>query len=198
MDTTIDPPLGLAEQNRSLTGTFAGYSTRLHHFIRRRVADPGDAEDILQEVFSELVEAQRLLHPIEQVGAWLFRVARNRITDVLRRRRTRGVELPLHEPAAAGNDPDAPSWEQVLASPDAGPHAQLTRRTLLRALDEALQALPAAQREVFVAHELEGRSFRDLSAESGVPVNTLLSRKHCAVQQLRRQLQSVYDDFETV
>jgi len=185
----------MAEQNRSLAATFARDGARLRSFIRRRVADPGDAEDILQDVFQELIEAGRMLRPIEQVGAWLFRVARNRITDLLRRKRTRGVELSLEDSGDATEEPSGESILDWLPSAQAGPEAAYTRRLLLEELDDALDELPHEQRSVFIAHELEGRSFKDLAAETGVGVNTLLSRKRYAVLHLRRRLQAIHDEF---
>jgi RNA polymerase sigma factor (sigma-70 family) len=150
---------------------------RLRNFIRRRVADPRDAEDILQDVFSALVETSRLL-TIEHVTGWLFRVARNRITDLLRSR----LEVPL-------------DFEDLLPSPDAGPEAEYARRLLLEALERAIGELPPDQREVFIAHELEGRSFKNIAAATGVPLNTLLSRKRYAVLRLRERLRQIYDDL---
>jgi RNA polymerase sigma factor (sigma-70 family) len=184
----------MAEENRSLADTFAQESARLRSFVRRRVVDPADAEDILQDAFYELVEARRMLRPIEQVGAWLFRVARNRITDLMRRRRTRGTELSSTEANLIDEFPGE-SIEDRLPSPDAGPEAAYARRILLEALDDALEELPEEQRSVFVAHELEGRSFKDLAAESGVALNTLLARKRYAVLHLRRRLQAIHDEF---
>ena len=163
---------------------------RLLNFIRRRVPDPADAEDILQDVFSRLVEANRLLMPIEHVTGWLFRVARNRITDLFRRKR------PDRFGDAAGADADEDvRMEDLLPSPDAGPEAQYERRVLLEELERALAELPAEQREVFVAHELEGRSFKEIAAATGANVNTLLSRKRYAVLRLRERLQDVYDEL---
>lgn len=185
----------MADADRSLAETIAREGARLRRFVRRRVADPFDVDDILQDVFHELLEAQRLLRPIEQVGAWLLRVARHRIIDLARRRATRGVELSDGAAADASEDAAGSSIEELLPSPDAGPEAAFTRRLLLEELDEALQELPREQRDVFVAHELEGRSFKDLAAESGVGVSTLLSRKRYAVLHLRRRLQAIYDDF---
>jgi RNA polymerase sigma factor (sigma-70 family) len=193
MDARLDASWRMAEDNRSLADTFAQESARLRNFVRRRVADAGDAEDILQDVFYELVEARRMLRPIEQVGAWLFRVARHRIVDLMRRRRTRGVATG-HDPAA-GDEGLEDSIEDWLPSPDAGPEAAYARGLLLEALDDALDELPAAQRSVFIAHELEGRSFKDLAAETGVGVNTLLARKRYAVLHLRRRLQAIHDEF---
>src|SRR5450432_858243 len=191
----MDASWPMAEQNRSLAATFARDGARLRSFIRRRVADPGDAEDSLQDVFQELIEAGRMLRPIEQVGAWLFRVARNRITDLLRRKRTRGVELSLEDSGDATEEPSGESILDWLPSAQAGPEAAYTRRLLLEELDDALDELPHEQRSVFIAHELEGRSFKDLAAETGVGVNTLLSRKRYAVLHLRRRLQAIHDEF---
>ncbi|HEX4165742.1 MAG TPA: sigma-70 family RNA polymerase sigma factor, partial [Bryobacteraceae bacterium] len=161
-------------------------------FIRSRVPDPGDAEDIFQEVFYELVAAYRLMKPVEQVGAWLFRVASNRIVDLFRSKR----------PAVLGNDAvletedgESRQWEELLPSPGAGPDAAYARSVLLDQLDAALDDLPEEQRDVFVAHEIEGRSFKELSEASGVSINTLLSRKRYAVLQLRRRLQAIYNEF---
>ena len=165
--------------------------SRLRNFIRRRVPDPRDAEDILQDVFCELVEANRLLMPIEHVTGWLFRVARNRITDLFRKRK------PESFPDAAIADPvgELMQFEDLLPSPDAGPAALYARHVLLEELELALDELPDEQREVFIAHELEGRSFKEMAAESGVSVNTLLSRKRYAVLHLRARLQSIYDEL---
>ena len=151
---------------------------RLRNFIRRRVRDPLDAEDILQDVFHALVEANRLVMPIDHVTGWLYRVARNRITDLFRARTTVPLEL-----------------EDLLPSPRGGPEAEFARTLLLEALEQAIAELPAEQREVFVAHEIEGRSFKDMSAASGVSINTLLSRKRYAVLRLRERLRTTYDDL---
>ena len=164
---------------------------RLRNFIRKRVADQGDAEDILQDVFYELMEAYRLMKPIEQVGAWLFRVARNRITDRFRKQRTEAVQ----DRNAGGESGDAIRLEDLLPSPEAGPDAAYARSVLVEELEDALGELPEEQRAVFIAHEIEGRSFKELAAESGVSVNTLLSRKRYAVLHLRRRLQTIYDEF---
>ena len=176
------------EQGRRLTDDFAREGPRLKNFIRRRVADEADVEDILQEVFSELFEAYRLLQPIEQVGAWLFRVARNRITDRYRRRDTEArLELPESE--------EGESLLDLLPDPGAGPEAAYLRSALLEELDEALAELPEEQQNVFIAHEFEGKSFKDIAAETGVSLNTLLARKHYALKHLRRRLQTIYDDI---
>jgi RNA polymerase sigma factor (sigma-70 family) len=161
------------------------------------VPDPSDVEDILQEVFYELVEANRLLMPIDHVTGWLFRVARNRITDLFRKKKpeTFSDAGPLH---LGDEDGELVRIEDLLPSPDAGPEALYFRNVLLDELEAALDELPDdpyGQREVFVAHELEGRSFKELSAESGVNINTLLSRKRYAVLHLRERLQSIYDEF---
>jgi RNA polymerase sigma factor (sigma-70 family) len=178
------------EQDRRIADVVDRERSRLHHFIRRRVPDPRDAEDILQDVFCELVEANRLLMPIDHVTGWLFRVARNRITDLFRKK---GPER--FSEAAAGGDDDRLSFEDLLPSPDAGPEALYARQVLLDELELAIDELPDDQREVFVAHELEGCSFKEMAARTGVNVNTLLSRKRYAVLRLRERLQGVYDAF---
>ena len=180
------------EQDRRITEAVEREQNRLRAFIRRRVPDQGDAEDILQEVFYELVEAYRRMKPIEQVGAWLFRVARNRITDLFRKKKP---EISTNDPVAAGEeDGGVIMLQDLLPSPEAGPEAAYARTLLLDELDEALEELPEEQREVFVAHELEGLSFKQLAAETGLSVNTL-SRKHYAVLHLRQRLREVYDEF---
>jgi RNA polymerase sigma factor (sigma-70 family) len=168
------------EQDRRISEVVDREQSRLRSFIRRRVPDPRDAEDVLQDVFAELVEANRLLMPIDHVTGWLFRVARNRITDLFRRKR----------PETSGD-----TLEDLLPSPDAGPEAQYARQLLLEELESAIGELPAAQREVFIGHELEGRGFKEMAAASGVSVNTLLSRKRYAVLQLRERLQRVHDEL---
>ncbi|MFM0186750.1 RNA polymerase sigma factor [Paraburkholderia nemoris] len=184
-------PKSMIERDTDITATVLRERTKLGNFIRRRVHDQGDAEDILQDVFHEFVQAYRLPAPIEQASAWLFRVARNRIIDRFRKRR----EEPLADMA---DDPDDVEYRLDLALPatDAGPEALYARSVLLEALQEALNELPADQRDVFVAHELEGRSFKELAAESGVGVNTLLARKRYAVLHLRVRLQAVYDELD--
>lgn len=184
----------MADQDRNITAVIERERGRLRSFIGRRVSDPGDVDDILQDVFFELVAASRLLQPIEQVGAWLFRVARNRIVDRFRRK---SVEPTKFEGSSAIVDEDEPSLEELLPSPDAGPEARYARRLLLEELDAALEELPAAQREVFVAHELEGRSFRELASETGLSINTLLARKRYAVLHLRDRLQAIHMEFNT-
>lgn len=180
------------EQDRRLSDVIAREQARLRRFIRARVRSDSDAEDIFQEVFYELVDAYRLTKPLEQVGAWLFRVARNRITDLFRRRRS----TPL-EPAAERWLPEEERshWEDLLPSAEAGPDAVYARKLLLEELDAALDELPKEQRDVFIAYELEGRSFKDLSEETGVALNTLLSRKRYAVLHLRRRLQFIHSEY---
>jgi RNA polymerase sigma factor (sigma-70 family) len=182
----------MAEQDARLTETIGREQGRLRNFIRRRVADEADAEDILQDVFYELVEAYRLMKPIEQAGAWLFRVARNRIIDRFRKKKPEAFST---EKDPGAEDGDSLSIEELLPSPDAGPEATYARSILLEELDAALDELPEEQREVFIAHEFEGTSIKELSTETGVSVNTLLSRKHRAVLYLRRRLQSIYEEY---
>ena len=177
------------EQDRRITEAVKQEQSRLRNFIRRRVPDPRDAEDILQEVFSELVEANRLLMPIDHLTGWLFRVARNRITDLFRKRRPQSLS-----DGVVGEE-ESLTLEDLLPSPDAGPEALYARSVLLEEIEEALDELPEEQREVFVEHEIEGRSFKEMSAESGVNVNTLLARKRYAALHLRERLQSIYDEL---
>jgi RNA polymerase sigma factor (sigma-70 family) len=177
-----------AEQDRRISQAVAREESRLRTFIRRRVADARDAEDILQEVYYELVEAVRLMTPIEQVGAWLFRVARNRITDLFRKR-------AREAPRGVSFEDEAFVLGDLLPSLDGGPEAELARGLLLEEIEAALDELPDEQRKVFIAHELEGRSFKELAAESGLSINTLLSRKHYAVLHLRRRLRDIYNEF---
>jgi RNA polymerase sigma factor (sigma-70 family) len=192
MDGALKSRWPMVEQDQRISEAVSREQLRLRSFIRKRVADPGDAEDILQDVFYELIEAYRMMKPIEQVTAWLFRVARNRITD---RFRKRSREALPNEPARVAEDGEELLLEELLPSPDAGPDAAYARGVLLEELDEALDELPAEQREVFVAHELMGYSFKELAAQTGLSVNTLLSRKHYAVLHLRERLQAIYDEF---
>jgi len=193
METTLpSKPMAEADNNKHITDTVLRERSRLRNFIRTRVPDPTEAEDILQDVFYELVEACRLPEPIEQVGAWMFRVARNRIVDRFRKKREQA--LPV---AGDGEDDEDDGWlEQLLPDTDAGPEAAYARSLLLAELHDALEELPAEQRDVFIAHELERRSFKELSAETGVGVNTLLARKRYAVLHLRSRLQTLYDELE--
>jgi RNA polymerase sigma factor (sigma-70 family) len=181
----------MTEQDRQISEIVAEERPRLLNFIRRRVPDPSDVEDIVQEVFYELVEANRLLMPIDHVTGWLFRVARNRITDLFRKKKPE----TFSDQSVEDEGGEVLRIEDMLPSPDAGPEALYVRSVLLDELELALDELPDEQREVFIAHELEGRSFKELSAESGVNVNTLLSRKRYAVLHLRERLQNIYDEF---
>jgi len=191
MDEALRKQWMITEQDQRISEAIEREKTRLRNFIGRRVADPSDAEDILQEVFYELVEAYRLMKPIEQVGAWLFRVARNRITDLFRKKKPQAST----NDSAIAEDGEAVTLEDLLPSPDAGPEALYARTMLLEELEDALEELPDEQREVFLAHEIEGRSFKELAAETGLSVNTLLSRKHYAVVHLGDRLRAVYDEF---
>jgi RNA polymerase sigma factor (sigma-70 family) len=184
--------LTVNEQDQRISQAIERDQPRLRSFIRRHVTDNGDAEDILQDVFYELLEAYRMTRPIEHVTAWLFRVARNRMIDLFRRKRSDS----LNEPVAFHEDGEPLLLEDILPSAEAGPEAAYARNLLLDALEDAIDELPALQREVFVAHEIDGISFRQLSEETGVSVNTLLSRKHYAVLHLRRRLQAIYEDIE--
>ncbi len=179
------------EQDQRISEVVKREQSRLRNFIRRRVPDPLDAEDILQDVFYRLVEANRLLMPIEHVTGWLFRVARNRITDLFRKKEPENFSEI--EPTDEGGE--LLQFEDLLPSPDAGPEAVYARNVLLDELERALDELPEEQRAVFIAHEFDGRSFKEMSAETGVSVNTLLSRKRYAVLHLRERLQRVYDEF---
>jgi RNA polymerase sigma factor (sigma-70 family) len=179
------------EQDQRISEEVNREQSRLRNFIRRRVPDPRDADDVLQDVFYELVEANRLLMPIEHVTGWLFRVARNRITDLFRKKKPE----PFSDADKLDEDGEMLHLEDLLPSPEAGPDALYARGVLLDELDSALDELPEEQREVFIAHEVEGRSFRELAAETGVSVNTLLSRKRYAVLHLRERLQTIYHEF---
>jgi RNA polymerase sigma factor (sigma-70 family) len=187
--TAISMPL---EQNNSLSETVRREKTKLQNFIRSRVPDPGDAEDILQEVFYELVESYRLPQPIENIGAWLYRVARNRITDLFRKRKPEFLEDAL---PVTNENGEGLTLDELLPSPDAGPEAAYARSVLLEEIEDALDELPEEQRQVFVAQEIDGRTFRELAAETGVSISTLISRKRYAVLHLRKRLQEVYDEL---
>lgn len=186
------------EDDRRIREAVARYRGRLANFIRRRVSDQGEAEDILQEVFYELVAAYRLFEPVEEAGAWLFRVARNRITDFFRKKKPEALPETLNARSAR------PEWseegaslrlDEMLPSPDAGPEAAYARGVLLDEIDAALDELPVDQRAAFVGHELEARSFKELAAEVGVSVNAMVLRKHHAVLYLRHRLQAIRDEF---
>lgn len=199
MDAELAQDWTMSEADRPIVQAFLRERGRLRGFIRRRVPDTADADDILQEVFEELIAATRLLRPVEQVGAWLFRVARNRITDLFRRTRSAAaVSVPAAVERAAdkaNSDLAEDPLEDLLPSLEAGPEAAYARHLLLDELEAALGELPEEQRSVFVAHELEGLSFKELAELTGVGVNTLLSRKRYAVLHLRRRLQSIHDEF---
>jgi RNA polymerase sigma factor (sigma-70 family) len=182
----------MAEQDERIASTIRSEQGRLRNFIRRRVGDESEAEDILQDVFYELVAAHRLLQPIEQVSAWMYRVARNRIIDRFRKQRP---ETSLQAPLGDEEDGQPSRLEDMLPSPEAGPEAAYARGILMDELEAALEELPEEQRHVFVAHEIEGRSFRELAEESGVNLNTLLARKRYALLYLRNRLQAIYDEF---
>lgn len=181
----------MTEQDRQISEIALEQRHRLRNFIRRRVPDPADVEDIVQEVFYELVRANRLLMPIDHVSGWLFRVARNRITDLFRRQKSE----VLDERSESDEEADALHIADLLPASDAGPEAIYLRNVLLDELELALEELPDEQREVFVAHEFEGRSFKEMSVESGVNVNTLLARKRYAVLHLRQRLQRIHDEI---
>ena len=183
--------IGMTGQRRTISEIFAEEGARLRNFIRRRVPDPADAEDIVQEVFYELVEANRLLMPIEHVTGWLFRVARNRITDLFRKKKPESFS----DAAVEDENGELLRIEDLLPARDTGPEALYARSVLLEELELALDELPEEQRDAFVGHELEGRSFREMSAETGVSVNTLLSRKRYAVLHLRERLRNIYDEL---
>jgi RNA polymerase sigma factor (sigma-70 family) len=192
MDHALKRQWQMAEQDQRISEVISRDRPRLHNFIRKRVADVADAEDILQDVFYELLEAYRMMKPVEQVTAWLFQVARNRITDLFRKKNR---EESRTDPATPAEDGELLLLEELLPSPDAGPEAAYARSVLLEELDHALDELPEEQREVFIGHELMGYSFKELSARSGVGLNTLISRKHYAVLHLRKRLQAIYDEF---
>ena len=181
----------MTEQDRRISEIFAEERSRISNFVRRRIADPSEVEDVVQDVFSAFVEANRLLMPIEHVTAWLFRVARNRITDLFREKRPESWS----DAAIEAEDGDPLRLEDRLPSPEAGPEAVYLREAFLDELERALEELPPEQRDVFVAHELEGRSFKELAAETGVGINTLLSRKRYAVLRLRERLRRIHDEF---
>lgn len=183
----------MALEDQQISEAIDRECARLRNFIRGRVADQFDAEDILQDVFYELIEAYRMMRPIEQVTAWLFRVARNRIIDLFRKKSREAQRSK--ERAVTGEGQSVPAEEELLPSPDAGPEAAYARSVLLEELDAALDELPEEQRQVFIAHELMGESFKELAAQSGVTVNALILRKHYAVRHLRERLQDIYDEF---
>lgn len=192
MDAALTKQWAMADQDQRISEAIDREGSRLRNFIRRRVADRDDAEDVLQEVFYELIEAYRLMKPVEQVTAWMFRVARNRITDLFRRNKREAERNGL---GAVTEEGEMLHLEELLPSPEGGPDAAYARSVLVEELDAALDELPEDQREVFVAHELLGYSFKEMAAKTGTSVNTLLSRKHYAVVHLRERLRSIHDEF---
>ena len=191
MDDALSIGIMTDDQNHRIAETVEREQSRLRNFIRKRVVDESEAEGILQEVFYELVQAYRLMKPVEQVGAWLYRVARNRIIDRFRKRKPEAPRTP-----SVDEEGEFFPWEDLLPSPDAGPEATFVRELLLDEIESALDELPDDQREVFVAHEIEGLSFNEMAASTGLSVNTLLSRKHYAVLYLRRRLRAIYEEFK--
>lgn len=192
MDDALARSSLMPDQDERISRAVEQESARLRNFIRRYVSDPAEAEDVLQDVFYELVEAYRMMKPVEQVAAWLFRVARNRTIDLFRKRKREQVGTPVVE----NEEGELLRLEDLLPSPDAGPEAAYARTVLLEELDAALDELPAEQREVFLAHEMMGQSFKEIAAETGVGVNTLLSRKRYAVLHLRERLRAIYKEFD--
>ena len=192
----------MVEQDQRISEVVTREQSRLRSFIRRRVPDPRDAEDILQDVFYKLVEANRLLMPIDHVTGWLFRVARNRIIDLWREQKVVGegsetAQVNNLRYRGYTNDEGEELFriEELLPSPDDGPEAVYARNVLLEEFELALNELPVEQREVFVAHEFEGRSFKEMAAETGTSINTLLARKRYAVLHLRKRLRESYEEF---
>jgi RNA polymerase sigma factor (sigma-70 family) len=188
LSVTIEPGEQRSEQNRRISEVIHRERRRLFHFIRKRVDNDGDAEDILQDVFYELIEAYRLMKPVEHASAWLYRVARNRIIDRFRKKRPE-AEVPFN-----ASEEEPLRLEDLLPSPDAGPEALFARSVLLEELEAALEELPEEQREVFIAHEMDGRSFKQIAEETGLSINTVLSRKHYAILHLRRRLEAIYKE----
>jgi len=183
-----------SDEDRRIVEVIQRERRRLFNFIRTRVDHAGDAEDILQDVFYEFVEAYRMMKPVEEAGAWLYRVARNRIIDVFRRKRSARAESVSN--AVVLNDEDARMLEELLPSPERGPDAAYARRVLLEELDTAIEELPEDQRQVFIANEIDGRSFKELAEETGLNLNTLISRKRYAVLQLRKRLRAIHEEFK--
>lgn len=181
----------ITEQNRLFSEAMERNWPRLRNFLGRYARDTGEVEDILQDVFYELLEAYRMMKPIEHVSSWLFRVARNRVVDLFRRRKI----ASLSEPAKGGEDSLLLTLEDLLPSSHEGPDAIYARRIMLETIEEAIEELPKEQRDIFIAHEVMGISFKDYAAESGIGINTLLSRKRYAMLSLRQRLQSFYDEF---
>jgi len=189
--SVLDTKWMAAEQDQRILETVEREESRLRRFIRRRVADTADAEDILQDVFYELVEAYRLMKPVELVSSWLYKVARNRIIDLFRKEQ----RVIRTDPIGMEIDGEETTLEDLLPSPDAGPEALYARTVLLEEIEVALDELPDEQRDIFIAHEVEGRSFKELAVETGLSVSTLISRKHYAVLHLRKRLQKIYEEY---
>jgi RNA polymerase sigma factor (sigma-70 family) len=192
MDAALGDALTPSLQDREITATVQRERGRLLEFIRRRIGDAAEAEDVLQDTLYELVVAYRMTQPVEHAGAWLARVARNRIIDRFRRKRP---ELLADQARARGANDEDGAFEELLPAEDDGPESAGMRELLLEEIQTGLGELPPAQREVFLAHEIDGLSFRELSARSGVSVNTLLSRKRSAVLYLQERLRAVWDDW---
>jgi RNA polymerase sigma factor (sigma-70 family) len=192
MHEVLKRPWPMTQQDQQISEVVDHEYAGLRRFIRRRVADSAEAEDILQDVFYELIETYRLMKPVEQVGAWLFRVARNRIVDVFRRKRREASRVA---PVSSSEAEDWLQLDDVLPSSDGGPEASYFRMVLAEEMDDALDELPEEQREVLIANELMGYTFQEIAERTGVGINTLLSRKRYAVQHLRKRLQSIYDEF---
>jgi RNA polymerase sigma factor (sigma-70 family) len=191
---------GMTEQerqsaDRQISAIIADERSRLLSFIRRRVPNQADAEDLLQEVFYEFIVAYRLMQPVQRWSAWMFRVARNRIIDMFRRKRFEGPSAS--DAIAVTDEGEELMLQDILSSADSGAAAAYARRVLLEEIEQALDELPADQREVFIAHEIEGYSFKEIAARTGESMNTLLSRKRYAVLRLRRRLQAIHDDLRT-
>ncbi len=196
MDAALTGGLTAADRDRELAATVRRERGRLLAFIRRRIADAAEAEDVLQEALYELVLADRMLQPVEQAGAWLMQVARHRIIDWFRRRRHQPLaNRSLTQDAGADEEAEEGEFDELLPSADEGPEAQLMREVLLEEIGAALEELPAEQREAFVAHEIEGLSFKELAARTGVGINTLLARKRYALQHLRKRLRESWDEW---
>ncbi len=198
MEEALKKQWRMAEQDQRIAEVVTREQSRLRNFIRRRVPDPRDAEDVLQDVFYKLVEANRLLMPIDHVTGWLFRVARNRIIDLWREKKVEGLsdaEGAQTNSLGYAEEESEPGLEELLPASDAGPEAVYARNVLLEQLELAINELPLEQREVFVAHEFEGRSFKEMAAATGTSVNTLLARKRYAVLHLRKRLREIYDEF---
>lgn len=184
-------PYMTEQQNREIEKTVKRERGRLFSFIRSRVSDPDEAEDILQDVFYQLTETYRLMKPVEQWTAWLFRVARNKITDRYRKKKTERLDVALHHE----EDGDALFLTDLIASDGIDANDEIMKDMLMEEVDSALSELPEDQRNVFIWHEIEGKSFQEMSEETGIPVNTLLSRKRYAVLFLRERLKELYNEM---